>query len=203
MKTSLNILIFTAFLFIVSACSGNKAPEVWGLKLGETRTEVVKSIKARGYDIDPSSTKAVRITADISYREITWNKIECTFDYQEKLEAIVFTTYDEVAQSTIDKLNKYITADGFTSQYDKEAMNERLLHGDSAVIPFDDVFKKDSYVVIVSSDKRLSSHPITTMTYCTTSYYDKKEESSATIQERLERGEEVTVEFNFGDKGIE
>ena len=192
-------LFFT--LLLCCSCSNN-APEIWGIKLGESKAKVISQLRSRGYDIDPTANKTVRVYGDIKYREVTWKSVEYLFDSNDKCNSISFSTDESLSQSVIDKLEKYILADGFKCTYDKEELSNRLQNGQDATISIGRTdYTKPPYTASISSDL-FSSSPNTYMTYSlVTPEYEERikseEERVRDIQERLQRGESVTIEIDL------
>ena len=109
---SISKLLLLVFTFIVCSCSSGD--EIWILKIGESRNNVVKQLKDKGYDIENFSDDSyVSINEKVKYNGIEWNAVTCWFDKHNKLKSIDFTSYYPLTSFQIENLLKHLKEEGY------------------------------------------------------------------------------------------
>lgn len=77
---------------LIVSCS--KGDEVWGLRIGESRDNVAKQLKERGYEVENFSDDSyLSVDEKVKYQGIEWNAVTCWFDKKNKLQGVEFVTY--------------------------------------------------------------------------------------------------------------
>ena len=85
MKKLLAIMLMMLQMLIVSCSKGD---EVWGLRIGESRDNVAKQLKERGYEVENFSDDSyLSVDEKVKYQGIEWNAVTCWFDKKTNCKA--------------------------------------------------------------------------------------------------------------------
>lgn len=118
MKKLIAIVMMLLPILITSCESGD---EVWGLRIGESRDNVAKQLKERGYEVENFSDDSyLSVDEKVKYQGIEWNAVTCWFDKKNKLQGVEFATYGSRPSYQLEKLAKYIKEEGYPELQEDE-----------------------------------------------------------------------------------
>lgn len=114
-------MLFPIFLVSCSTEDDVLGDEVWGLRIGQSRSKVIEQLEERGYDVENHFIDSYLSVEDrIQYQGIEWDDVTCWFDKKDKLKSVEFATYSSRPSYQLEKLAEYIKEEGYPELHKDE-----------------------------------------------------------------------------------